>query len=142
MQIGADEYRFYQATGHNKDGLFIFNQTKEILIAGDYLSNIEFPYIYDSLKDYKQTLSKFEDIITQQSIKILITGHGDYTMDSNEMVKRIEESRAYIAELEHSIIEKIPFNEVDLYTRYKFPIIMNEFHQNNIKLVKTELGIK
>ena len=142
LQIGSDEYWFYQARGHNKDGIIIFNKTKKILITGDYLSNIEFPYIYDSLKKYKQTLSKFEKIITQQSIKILVTGHGDYTIEQKEMMNRIEESRNYIAALAHAVIEKTAFDETRLYTRYRFPIIMNEFHQNNIKLVKTEFNIE
>ncbi len=142
LQIGFDEYQFYQAKGHNKDGIFVLNKTKKILIAGDYLSNIEFPYIYDSLKDYKQTLSKFENIVNLQSIEILVPGHGDYTAHSKEIQKRIDESKTYITELEHSIIEKKEFDETKLYTRYKFPIIMNQFHLNNIKLVKTELEIK
>jgi hydroxyacylglutathione hydrolase len=141
LQIGFDEYEFYQAKGHNKDGLLIFNTTKNILIAGDYLSNIEFPYIYDSVKSYKQTLSKFEQIIQEKPVNILITGHGDFTTNREEMVKRIEESRTYIAELEQSVIEKTAFNEMKLYARYKFPIIMNEFHQNNIQLLKKELEI-
>ena len=141
LQIGLDEYRFYQAKGHNKDGIIVFNQTKNILIAGDYLSNIEFPYIYDSLKDYKETLTKFENILKLQAIKIVVPGHGDYTTDTKEMVKRIEESKNYIAELEESIRTKKEFNETKLYTRYQFPIIMNQFHQNNIKLVKKELEI-
>jgi hydroxyacylglutathione hydrolase len=141
LKIGSDEYLFYQAKGHNQDGMLIFNPTKKILIAGDYLSNIEFPYIYDSVERYKQTLSKFEKIITQESLEILITGHGDYTTDSKEMITRIEESRAYITELERSVIDQIAFNETNLYTRYQFPIIMNQFHQNNVKLVKKELGL-
>jgi glyoxylase-like metal-dependent hydrolase (beta-lactamase superfamily II) len=142
LQIGFDEYQFYQAKGHNQDGIFIFNKTKKILIAGDYLSNIEFPYIYDSLKEYKQTLSKFENVIQQESINILVPGHGDFTTDHKGMIKRIKESSTYIRELETSIIEQTVFNEQNLYPRYQFPIIMNQFHQNNIKLVKTELGMK
>ena len=58
------------------------------------------------------------------------------------MIKRIKESSTYIRELETSIIEQTVFNEQNLYPRYQFPIIMNQFHQNNIKLVKTELGMK
>ncbi|MGK0388691.1 MAG: hydroxyacylglutathione hydrolase [Maribacter sp.] len=141
LNIESDEYVFYQATGHNKDGLIIYNKSKQILIVGDYLSNIEFPYIYDSVKNYKETLLKLEKIINTLPIKILITGHGDYTSDKKEMKNRIVESRNYIEELENSIIHQREFDVSKIYPRYKFPIIMNQFHQNNIKLATKELKV-
>jgi hydroxyacylglutathione hydrolase len=141
LNINSDEYLFYQATGHNKDGLITYNKSKQILIVGDYLSNIEFPYIYDSVKNYKETLLELEKIIDTHPIKILITGHGDYTSDKKEMKNRIVESRNYIKELENSIIHQREFDVSKIYPRYKFPIIMNQFHQNNIKLVTKELKV-
>lgn len=140
LQIGLDEYYFYQAQGHNQDGLISFNKTKEILIVGDYLSNIEFPYIYYSLAKYKETLSSLAELITNNSIQFLISGHGDFTSQKQEMKKRIEESSRYLNDLEQAILNKESFNTKLLYARYQFPIIMDKFHQNNIKLAKKELG--
>ncbi|MCP4443267.1 MAG: MBL fold metallo-hydrolase [Aureispira sp.] len=142
LQIGADSYCFYQAQGHNIDGLLTFNESKGILIVGDYLSNIEFPYIYDSLVRYKATLASLEQIINQYTIRILISGHGDFTTDKSEMLQRIQDSRKYIADLEGSILNQKEFDTTQLYTRYKFPIIMDAFHQGNIKLAKAELRVK
>ena len=139
LRIGSDEYCFFQAKGHNSDGLLTINKTKRILIAGDYLSNIEFPYIYDSIKRYLETLSKFEEILTKENIDLLIPGHGDFAVDKDEMKIRINESRKYIEELERSIKKKSTFNKKELFDKYDFPIIMNQFHQNNLKLVTAEL---
>lgn len=139
LKINADEYVFHQARGHNKDGLITYHKSKGVLIVGDYLSNIEFPYIYDSVEKYKETLLKLEKIINTQPVRILITGHGDFTTDKQEMKNRIEESRNYIFALEESIIYKKEFDNAKIYPRYQFPIIMNQFHQNNIKLAQEEL---
>ena len=141
LQLGSDEYRFFQARGHNKDGIITFNATQGILIAGDHLSNIEFPYIYDSIRRYAETLTQFERIIQQQAVSLLIPGHGDYTTDQDEMIHRLYESRKYLEGLTGSILEKKPFDEKALYERYDFPGIMGQFHQNNIALVKAELGV-
>ena len=41
LRIGSDEHLFWQAKGHNKDGLITLHKTKGVLAVGDYLSNIE-----------------------------------------------------------------------------------------------------
>ena len=61
--LGEDTYAFYQAPGHNADGLITFNRSRGILVVGDYLSNIEFPYIYHSIDDYRTTLDMLEGLI-------------------------------------------------------------------------------
>jgi len=139
LQLGQDEYLFYQATGHNKDGLLAYNTSKHLLIAGDYLSNIEFPYIYDSWKNYLKTLDTFEGLINQLPIKILVTGHGDMTASLVEMKTRLKDSRTYISDCITAIQnKKIP--ELSRWiSRYDFPIGMNTFHKNNLKLIEKEL---
>ncbi|WP_299261186.1 hypothetical protein [uncultured Aquimarina sp.] len=99
-------------------------------------------YIYYSVSDYIDTLSKLENIISQNSIKFLVSGHGDFTTDLEEMLKRIKDSNTYIFELVNSIVEQKEFDETKLFSQYKFPIIMNQFHQNNIKIAKTEFEVK
>lgn len=142
LNIGSDSYIFYQAQGHNADGIISYNKSKGILIAGDYLSNIEFPYVYDSFKNYKETLAKFSRIIKNQALKILVTGHGDFTNDKAEMRLRIEESYDYISELELAILDKKDFDLSKLFKRYKFPIGMGQFHAKNIAVLQKEIKEK
>jgi len=138
LTIGSDEYSFYQARGHNADGLLIHNTTKGILLAGDYLSNVEFPYIYDSVDKYLATLSKFERIINEKQVSLLISGHGDYTSHKAEMMTRIKKSRAYITQLIESVTLDKAFDVEALLGGYDFPIIMKEFHLKNMKLAGKE----
>ena len=141
INIGSDEYLFFQATGHNADGIITYNQTKGILIAGDYLSNIEFPYIYHSIQNYLDTLSKFELIIKEKAVSMLISGHGDYTPDKTEMNIRVKESRQYINQLVDSVTNKTIFDEKKLLDKYDFPIIMKQFHLKNIEIAQSEIGL-
>jgi glyoxylase-like metal-dependent hydrolase (beta-lactamase superfamily II) len=140
IKIGNDDYLFYQAPGHNYDGLITFNQSRGILIVGDYLSNIEFPYVYHSFKDYQATLATLETIIQSGKVNTLITGHGDHTTDHQEMNQRIADSRVYLAAVESSIRDGADFDFDRFVERYDFPGIMRKFHDKNVDLAKVEFG--
>lgn len=139
-KFGSDNYTFYQARGHNKDGLITYNESKGILVVGDYLSNIEFPYLYDSFDHYKKTLDKLEQIISQSKIKTLVPGHGDITHDEQEMMVRISDSRTYIQVLEQCVKNDIDYDLDSLLSNYDFPQVMTKFHKKNIELLKTEIS--
>ncbi len=139
-QLGSEEYVFYQAPGHNPDGLITFNVAKGILIVGDYLSNIEFPYVYDSVARYRETLAKLEGIVRGGRVRMLVTGHGDHTGDPTEMLRRIADSHAYLDALEQSVREDTPFDLDELFRRYAFPGIMAKFHAGNVATFRRELS--
>jgi hydroxyacylglutathione hydrolase len=141
FEIAGDEWIFYQARGHNCDGLLAYQPSGGVLIAGDYLSNIEFPYIDDSIGKYRQTLDKLEWIITSGEIRILITGHGDYAENREEMLQRIEDSRDYLEKLELSVRSDTLFDLDWLFRKYRFPGIMKKFHETNVKIVRKELQL-
>src|SRR5699024_5323086 len=46
---------FYQAPGHTSDGIFTVIEPFGIFLAGDYLSDVEFPFITSNYTDYVQT---------------------------------------------------------------------------------------
>lgn len=138
LQLGGDDYEFYQARGHNRDGLLTFNRTRGILLVGDYLSNEEFPYVYDSLARYRETLNKLERLFHSGGVRLLVSGHGDHTTDPREMQTRLRESRDYLDRLEEHVRTGTPFDTEALYRRYDFPKIMGAFHQKNIELMRRE----
>jgi glyoxylase-like metal-dependent hydrolase (beta-lactamase superfamily II) len=138
--IGEDRYYFHQGSGHNYDGLITFNKTRGILIVGDYLSNVEFPYVYHSFADYREALNTMRAIIYTGLVKVLITGHGDHTTDNNEMERRLEDSFAYLDELTLSVQNNTAFDLEKWLGRYDFPIIMGKFHEKNVALLRKELG--
>ncbi|MFK8165155.1 MAG: MBL fold metallo-hydrolase [Lewinella sp.] len=138
MMIGKDHYVFYQAPGHNYDGLLTFNHSKGILVVGDYLSNVEFPYVYHSFTDYLATLDKLEKFVITGEVKVLITGHGDHTTERMEMEKRLRDSREYLVQLTAAHRENTAFDLDKWLGRYDFPIIMRKFHDKNVALLQEE----
>ena len=75
IQLEDCTLSFFLAPGHNSDGIFTFIEPGGILIAGDYLSDVEFPYIYHSGDDYVKSLKKIEFLLGEKKVKVLIPGH-------------------------------------------------------------------
>ncbi len=138
LKIGESAYTFYQATGHNSDGLICLDQSENILIVGDYLSNIEFPYVYHSFSAYLETLNSIESICEKQNVATLISGHGDYANDQKEIEFRLKTARNYITQVKNSILDKTDFEEAILLKKYDFPLIMAVFHKANLALAAKE----
>lgn len=139
MKFPRSKLTFFQAPGHNADGIFTLVQPNNILIAGDYLSDVEFPYIYHSSFEYETTLHKAANIIRKFQPRFLVPGHGMVCTSELEMKKRIEDSLVYIQNLRTAIKnrEEYPFQR--LMENYKFPGIMKQFHDGNVKLIREEL---
>lgn len=141
--IGETVLTFYLAPGHNIDGIFtiVEFENQRVWIAGDYLSNIEFPFIYHSSYAYKRTLVKAKKIIKKSHIDFLIPGHGDVTMDEAEIITRIQDSYEYIHNLRDAVQNGKEFSTEALFQRYQFPGVMQKYHNENVKLIQKELKV-
>lgn len=135
-KLGEEKVVFYQAPGHNDDGLLTFFPNRGILIVGDYLSNIEFPYVYHGVGEYRDILQKLAELIESGKVKMLITGHGDATDNLEEMRTRLRESHEYLDQLEKAVRNNFPFDLSTLFQRYRFPKVMGDFHAGNVELMK------
>ncbi|MBM4763023.1 MBL fold metallo-hydrolase [Bacillus sp. B15-48] len=138
FSIGKTKLTFYQAPGHNDDGIMTVVEPLGILVAGDYLSDIEFPYIYFSSYEYEKTLLKLDDILEHYPIKLLVTGHGTPTRDHAEMQKRQQDSLKYIHKMRKFVQEENEEGMNQLIAGCKFPRNMRKFHEKNKKLFKQE----
>jgi hydroxyacylglutathione hydrolase len=142
VTVGGTKLTFYLAPGHTSDGIFTIVEPLGIFIAGDYLSDIEFPYIYSSSLDYEATMEKFKEIMQVHPITLLIPGHGNVTTIHTDMMLRCEHSLKYISSLRESILSA---NEVALdafINESPFPIGMRKFHEANKALVIKEMQPK
>lgn len=139
LTIGQTTLTFYQAPGHNADGLFTIVEPAGLWIVGDYLSNIEFPYIYHSSKAYETTLAKVDQLLERHAFRYLIPGHGDLTDSRQEVEQRKRESLEYIHRLRDSLQKGSTFDLAQLWERYDFPAGMLPFHEGNVKLMQKEL---
>jgi len=139
LKIGNTTITFYTSPGHTDDGIFTVIEPSGIFLSGDYLSDIEFPYIYSSSCDYENTMTKVDNILEDHSIHLLIPGHGHTTEDCQEILKRKTDSLAYIHEL-RSALENADEKRADkLLEGWQFPKIMGEYHKGNKDLIKEEL---
>lgn len=140
VKIGGTTFTFYLAPGHTGDGLFTIVSWNEqrIWLLGDYLSNVEFPFIYHSSYDYEKTLSKAENMIKNWGGGVSIPGHGDATSDLADMQQRINDSRNYIQQLRNSIKLAQEFPTDTLWEKYSFRKGMERYHGGNIILMREE----
>ncbi|SEC80423.1 MBL fold metallo-hydrolase [Paenibacillus sp. GP183] len=141
------EMTFYHAKGHTWDGLVtIYGQTA---IVGDYLSAVEFPFVYTSYRAYMDTLTMFSQIFETHSIDTVITQHGPAALDKTEIQRRIDLSRDYLKRavelvgegMERGLsTEKIIEMGADFqYEAQPIAIGILNFHIKNIKLIHQEL---
>ena len=139
--LAGETYHFYQAPGHNGDGLLAFHEASGTLIVGDYLCDVEFPFIYYSVAAYEATLDRLATLLAELPVQTLVAGHGDLTQDPSAMQQRLQDARWYVGELRASATEKRPFNEALLWQRYPhFKTIQGQYHRANLDLMQRELN--
>ncbi|MGN7476613.1 MBL fold metallo-hydrolase [Solibacillus silvestris] len=129
IDLGDAACTFYLAPGHTEDCLFTVVEPYGILLAGDYLSNVEFPFIED-YASYSSTLQKASEIISDKNIQTAVPGHGQKTNDSAEIQHRIEQSVQYLGDLKKGLDQ-----EAKLRKDYPFYEGMKELHEANKKLI-------
>lgn len=139
LTIGDTVFTFYLSPGHTSDGLFTVIDSVGALIAGDYLTDVEFPFIKDS-RDYENTLEKVDAIIENHRVRLLIPGHGQPTEDMDDIHKRKQADLRYIRMLKAAVLNN-DYGEVEQYIRgYDFIDGIISSHHDNVKVLKQELG--
>ncbi len=150
IPLAHDELILEHAPGHTEDGLFLVSMAKKILIAGDYLSDLEFPFIYHSFAAYLATLQKFKDTVRELKIETVIPGHGDFATSQEEIYYRIDTDRVYIEEILDRVndysVRGMSTDEIlevlsDISFRgEKISGVLNKMHLENVKKAIKELG--
>ncbi|PWK14904.1 MBL fold metallo-hydrolase [Tumebacillus permanentifrigoris] len=139
LTIGETTITFYHAHGHTFDGLFTIVEPLGVFLAGDYLSDAEFPFIYYSSTDYERTMHKVEHILQHHEVSLLVPGHGSITEDCGEIRRRQQESLSYIAQVRDCILHDRPEELRTMIEHWTFARTFPRFHQDNINLITREL---
>lgn len=140
LEVGNTKMTFYLANGHTNDGVFAIIEPLGIWVAGDYLSDVEFPYIYDNSEAYRETLVKANFILNLHGVCYLIPGHGNWTDSREQIQQRIDDSLHYIKELRNAIQSGHDSNY--LIKNYKYSRGMKACHAENIELITREMTDK
>lgn len=103
LALGAETALLFPAPGHTDDGLFTVLPLRRTLIAGDYLSDMEFPFIYFSLSRYRKTLELARNLCDRWGIERLIPGHGKVALQRSEIDFRITTDVDYLDGLKEAV---------------------------------------
>lgn len=90
----------FHAEGHTRDGLVLHHRASGALIVGDYLSDLEFPFVYVSVRAYAQTLERFARILAEHPPSVLVSQHGPVAFGPEAAARRLDEARGYILGLQ------------------------------------------
>ncbi|MBB6672695.1 MBL fold metallo-hydrolase [Cohnella nanjingensis] len=135
IAVGGTSLQFYRAHGHNPDGLMCLVEPLGLLIVGDYLSDVEFPFVFDSFANYRATLERFKQVIEAREGLLLLPGHGSPTGEAGELRLRLGESERYL-DLVDRLAESPDEAAFEAYMArngYAFKRGLRERHAENVK---------
>ena len=76
FQLGPWTAECHPTPGHTPDGVATWLPDEGILVVGDYLSEHEVPFIYDSAWNYRITLQTLTGLIERHQPARVVVGHG------------------------------------------------------------------
>ncbi|MGN6377892.1 MAG: MBL fold metallo-hydrolase [Gaiellales bacterium] len=76
MDLGPWHALFRAGRGHTEDGVVTSFPEDELVVAGDYLSELEIPAAYASVSDYRNTLHTLIGVIERERPRYVVVGHG------------------------------------------------------------------
>ncbi|WP_270181336.1 MBL fold metallo-hydrolase [Alkalihalobacillus sp. CinArs1] len=136
LEVGDVTLTFYKAPGHTDDGIFTVVEPYGIFLSGDYLSDVEFPFITGSYLDYVRTIEKAETIFSRYDIKLHVPGHGRTTEEKREMESRLDFTKHYLQQLPNED-DGLREHMKEKFTFFNF---MSGVHDDNKMVAKRELG--
>lgn len=139
LVLGSSRLMFHAAPGHTADGLVTLVEPHRVCIAGDYLSDLEFPLLQDSAA-YERTLLRLDVLCQSRVIHTLVPGHGTPATDRDEVRRRLHTSFDYIAMLRALLASGDDAALNALPATYPFPDGLRAFHAANIALLRAEAG--
>lgn len=98
LSVGDRELELHPTEGHVADGMALWLPWARVLIAGDYLSPVEIPWLHESgsRDGYLATLRRLEPLVEQADV--VIPGHGE-PLDQLRALAILREDRAYLEAL-------------------------------------------
>ena len=104
VELGDRELELHPAEGHTIDGMALFDRDQGLLIVGDYLSDVEIPWIFGTLADYRATLARLAGLV--EAASTVVPGHGA-PHDRETALRLLDEDVDYLDALERGE-DKLP----------------------------------
>jgi glyoxylase-like metal-dependent hydrolase (beta-lactamase superfamily II) len=74
VEIGEAEIELHPTGGHTVDGTAFMARWADVLVCGDYLSDVEIPMVEDSVSGYRATLARLAPLV--EAVETVVPGHG------------------------------------------------------------------
>jgi glyoxylase-like metal-dependent hydrolase (beta-lactamase superfamily II) len=99
VELGDSELELHPAEGHTPDGMALFARSQGVLVVGDYLSDVEIPWISEggSAEDYRATLARLGALVEEADT--VVPGHGS-PHDRETTLRILDEDVDYFDALE------------------------------------------
>jgi glyoxylase-like metal-dependent hydrolase (beta-lactamase superfamily II) len=106
VELGERELELHPAEGHTCDGMALLDRSQGILIVGDYLSDVEIPWVSasGSMADYRATLARLAPLVEEAST--VVPGHGA-PHERDTALRLLDEDVDYLDALERGE-ERLP----------------------------------
>jgi glyoxylase-like metal-dependent hydrolase (beta-lactamase superfamily II) len=99
VELGEIELELHVADGHTSDGTAIFARAYGVLVCGDYLSDVEIPWLSPggSVADYRATLARLAPLV--EAAETVVPGHGT-PHDRDRTLRLLDEDLEYLDALD------------------------------------------
>lgn len=148
IPLSDDELLLVHAPGHTSDSSLIISLANRVMFAGDYLSDLEFPFVYFNTGAYLKTLELAAKLVKEYDIDYVVPGHGDIAKGKKEINDRIRGDKEYLESLTETALDLfvhgLPEWEITAVLKelkYRNEPIENtiaKMHLENIKLIIKE----
>ena len=106
LRLGAFRARTIEARGHARDGRAYVLLDQGVLLPGDYLSAMTYPFLVDSLRRYREANARLLAALAEHDLRWVVPGHGPALTPAR--AKAIGEADdAYVARLEEAAREAV-----------------------------------
>jgi hydroxyacylglutathione hydrolase len=150
VELAGETVLLVPAVGHTDDGLATFFPRLRLLVAGDLLSALEFPFVYHSATAYRRTLQRVGELVRELEIEFLVPGHGPVARTRGEIERRLRDDVDYLDRLTDAVSaagrEGLTGDELAARLS-EFPFRgaligagQIEFHRGNVAVVERELS--
>lgn len=99
LEIGGARLQLLHIPGHACDQLAIFAPDEGWLWAADTLSDLEIPFVSESLANYERTMLRLSAV----PARMVVPGHGSPAGSPTDIAARIAEDEAYLAALRAAV---------------------------------------
>ncbi|PTM52698.1 MBL fold metallo-hydrolase [Desmospora activa] len=133
LHVGNTAITFYHAPGHTRESMMIV--VDGLWVLGDYLSDIEFPFIFGDYDDYKQTLEKIDRILQHHTMEWAVPGHGSIIQSTQELMQRKEKDLQYLRQLKTIADDQQLMDMIQGYTFLYDNDLARNLHRENHRKV-------